>query len=192
MLDRAVISEDTVACDGPFSLGAGSMSGLQRFALCSSVLALVLVTGTFSSSDVSAQTPRLSGPEWLERCKRWIERKGYPVDYIEQKVGKRQPGFAPSWKGNVKPDEARAGDVAIISWHTRDGLSGVRAAYIEEVEPPVSGSGAFLKVSGFMQGMGRAWVDQECLVGEHFGRVVHTRVPLSEVVRVWRPDLPLE
>jgi hypothetical protein len=169
------------------------MSSLQRFAVCSSVLALVLVTGPFSSREVSAQTLRVGSPEWLERCKRWIDLKGYPVNYIEQKVGKRQPGFALDWKGNVKPDEARAGDVAIIGWHSADGLSGVKVVYIEEVEPPASGSGAFVKVSGFELGTGRRrWSDRECLVDAGFGRVGQIRMPLSEVVRVWRPDLPLE
>ena len=169
------------------------MPSLQRFAVCSSILALVLVTGPFSSRDVSAQTLTVGSPEWLERCKRWIDLKGYPGDYIEQKVGKRQPRGA-GWKGNVKPDEARAGDVAIIGWSVPDGRSGVRVVYVEEVEPAAGGSGAFLKVSGFELWTGgpRPWIDQECLVTNTFGRVGHVRIPLSDVVRVWRPDLPLE
>jgi hypothetical protein len=170
------------------------MSGFQRAALCSSLFALVLLIGVVSSTNASAQTVRTlrpGSPEWLERCKHWVERKGYPVDYIEQKTGKRQPGYAVDWKGNIKPDEARVGDVAIISRTYQDGRTVDNAAYIDSVEPSVGGSGAFVTVSAFNQGRGR-WVDQECHVGVNFGRVVQERVPLSSVVRVWRQSLPLE
>lgn len=169
------------------------MSGFQRSTVCSSLVALVLLIGVVSSTNASAQTVRdlrPGSPEFLERCKSWIERKGFPVDYIEQKTGKRQPGFAVDWKGNVKPDDARAGDVAIIRRTYPDGRTGEAAGYIESVEAPVGGSGAFVTVSAM--GRGGKWVDRECHVSDTFGRVVQERVSLSSVVRVWRPSLPLE
>jgi hypothetical protein len=170
------------------------MSGFQRAALCSSLFALVLLIGVLSSTNASAQTVRYlrpGSPEFLERCKSWIERKGYPVDYIEQKTGKRQPGFAVDWKGNVKPDEARVGDVAIISRTRPDGRSIDHVGYIESIDPPQGGPGAFVRYSSMGQG-GTRWVDQECYVGDNFGKVTHEREPLSSVVRVWRQSLPLE
>lgn len=36
------------------------------------------------------------------------------------------------------------------------------------------------------------WVDKECHVGDTFGRVVQTRLALSNLMRVWRPGLPVD
>ena len=61
-------------------------------------------------------TPALAQNEpFAVRCKQWIEKKGYSLDYIEQRTGKRQPGQPPSWKGNVKPEAVQVGDVVISS-----------------------------------------------------------------------------
>ena len=160
------------------------------FARVASAVALLLGS-LLANTDAAAQTRRPGSAEWLEHCKRWIERKGYPVDYVEQRTGKRQPGFAGSWKGNVRPDEARAGDVAIVSLPRGDGRPEVGAAVIESVEPPAGSSGAFLTISA-MGLMGSAWSDPECFVADTFGRVVGGRIQLSSVTRVWRPSLPLE
>jgi len=150
-----------------------------------------LAAGVLWGTPASAQAPRVNFAEWSERCKQWIERKGYPVDYVEQRLGVRQPGMAGSWKGNVKPEDARAGDVAIVSLPREGGRPEVGAAIIESVEPPAGGSGAFLNISA-MGLMGTAWTDPGCFVADTFGRVVGGRIPLSSVARVWRPGLPLE
>lgn len=154
------------------------------------VVAIGLAAAGLATGNAQPQLPPDS-PQFRERCKQWIERKGYPVDYMEQKTGKRQPGFAASWKGNVKPEEVQVGDVVIRSGTTDEGRAFQIAGYVEEVEPAVGGSGIFLTVSAMGMG-GRQWVDKECWVTETFGQVSRTRIPLTAVVRVWRPSLPLE
>ncbi len=141
--------------------------------------------------NASSQTLRPGSPEWLKRCQEWIGKKGYPVDYIEQKTGRRQEGFASAWKGNVLAQELRAGDVAILSLPNPDGRTVMGAAYVEAIEPAANGSEAFVVFSA-MGLMVKQWIDQECFVGDTFGRVVHSRVPVSRVVRGWRLGMPLE
>lgn len=138
-----------------------------------------------------AQRAPIDGPQWRERCKPWIERKGYPVDHIELKTGKRQAGMAATWKGNVKPEQVQVGDVAIRSLTVEDGRTIQVAGYVEAVEPASAGSEIFVTVSAMALG-GRTLVDAECFVTETFGQVSRARVPLSAVLRVWRPSLPLE
>ena len=48
-------------------------------------------------------------------CARWIEKHGYSTDYIKQKVGKRQPGTAGNWRGNVDVKDVQPGDV-VLTW----------------------------------------------------------------------------
>lgn len=95
------------------------------------------------------------------------------------------------WKGNVKPEQLEVGDVVIRSHGVADGRSILVAGYVERVEPASGGSEIFVTVSAM--GMGdKTAVDAECYVTETFGHVSRVRVPLSAVVRVWRPSLPLE
>lgn len=145
----------------------------------------------FMAGAPQAQRLQLDTPQWRERCKQWIERKGYPVDYIEQKTGKRQDGMAVRWKGNVRPDQVQVGDVVIRSQMVEDGRSIQVAGFVEVVEPASGGSEIFVTVSAMGLG-GKTAVDAECYVTETFGQVSRLRVPLSTVVRVWRPSLPLE
>ncbi len=168
-----------------------SAMGGSKLMGCGGAFAMVAFGAVFVA-NAWGQWLSPDDPNFLERCKSWIERKGYPVDYIEQKAGKRQPGFAPSWKGNVKPEDVRAGDVVIRRSVARDdGSSTVSAGYVESVEPAAGGSGVFVTLSAMGIG-GKTWVDQECWVTDTFGQISQVRVPLSEVVRVWRPSLPLE
>ena len=66
---------------------------------------------------VALVSPALAqgGNDFATRCKQWLDKKGYSVDYIEHKTGKRQPGLAPRWKGNLALAEVQAGDVVISS-----------------------------------------------------------------------------
>jgi hypothetical protein len=133
------------------------MFSFQRSAKCCLLLALVLLAGPLLSTDVAAQVRQLFSPEWVERCKGWIDRKAYPVDYIEKKTGKRQPGFAIDWKGNVKPEDAVVGDVIIVLLRTEDGRPTGYVGYIEKIEPAAKGSGVFLVVSTVGQ-HSRSWL----------------------------------
>ena len=156
-----------------------------RQALAALAIAVVLV------GLAPAQQPSRDTPQWRERCRTWIERKGYPVDYIELKTGRRQSGMAASWKGNVKPEQVQAGDVVIRSLVIDDGRTLQVAGYVEAVEAASAGSETFVTLSAMGLG-GRTLVDAECFVTETFGQVSRVRVPLSTVLRVWRPGLPLE
>jgi hypothetical protein len=102
---------------------------------CSFTVALLLLAGVFDSANVSAQPRRFGSPEWIEHCKRWIDQKAYAVDYIEEKTGKRQPSFSVEWKGNVKREEARVSDVAIVLRKMDDGRQVGYVGYIEKIEP---------------------------------------------------------
>lgn len=154
-------------------------------------MGVVLIAAATFVSSASAQRLVLDSPEWRERCKQWIERKGYPVDHIEQKTGKRQPGMAVSWKGNVPPERVQVGDVVIRTTTLESGRTIQVAGYVEAVEPASAGSETFVTLSAMGVGGKRA-VDADCYVTDTFGQLIQMRTPISAVVRVWRPSLPLE
>ncbi len=122
------------------------------------------------------------------RCQQWIEKKGYSLDYIEQRTGKRQPGQPPSWKGNVQPEAVQVGDVVIA--HVQGEMAGQRVAYVEEVAAGSDGLAHAVFVTEWNQG--KQYLDKDCLVTNLFGQTgSKLRVPLNTVLRVWRPSLPL-
>lgn len=137
-----------------------------------------------------------TAPSWAQparepfavRCKQWIEKKGYSLDYIEQKTGKRQEGQPPSWKGNVKPEAVQVGDVVIAQ--VSGDAAAQRVAYVEEVAAGSDGLAYAVFVTEWNQG--RQMLDKDCLVTNLFGQTgSKLRVPLNTVLRVWRPSLPL-
>ena len=142
---------------------------------------------------VATVSPALAqgGNDFATRCKQWFDKKGYSVDYIEHKTGKRQPGFAPRWKGNVATAEVQAGDVVISSIPGGFGGGGERVGYVEEVAKGSDGAPAAVFVTEWNSG--RRFLDRECNVTDEFGQVSSkTRIPMATVLRVWRPSLPLE
>lgn len=153
--------------------------------------AAAIATLLLFAAGITPAQPVRDTAQWRERCKTWIERKGYPVDHIQQKTGRRQPGMAASWKGNVPREQVQVGDVAIRSLSVEDGRTLQVAGYVEAVEPASGSSEIFLTLSAMALG-GKTLVDGECFVTESFGQVSQHRVPLSAVLRVWRPSLPLE
>jgi hypothetical protein len=123
---------------------------------------------------------------FLRDCQAWIEKKGYSTDYIEQKVGKRQPGLASAWKGNIAVKDVQPGDVVLVRLN-RPGAQ--HAAFVEEVRKDPDGAVSSLRLSEW--NWGRA-TDERCLVSETFGRLAPPRwIDLAAVAQVWRPDLPL-
>lgn len=85
------------------------MGWIKRSARCRCVL-MALAAGAVASlvtAGAWGQGWQLDSAEWRERCKQRIERKGFPVDCIELKTGKRQNGMAVSLKGNVKPEQVQ-------------------------------------------------------------------------------------
>ncbi len=120
-------------------------------------------------------------------CAPWIEKRGYSTDYIEQKVGKRQPGTADGWRGNVAAKDVQPGDVVLTL--IREKGRSMRASYVEDVRRNADGSPGAVFVSEW--NMGR-YIDERCFVTDHFGMLSPPRpITIDAVVRVWRPSLPL-
>lgn len=120
-------------------------------------------------------------------CSQWTEKKGYSTDYIELKTGKRQRGMADNWRGNVKPKDVQVGDVAMT--YIKDKGRRTRVSYVEEVRRNADGSAGAVIVTEWNEGK---YIDEACFVTDHFGRDSGQRtIPVDNLVRVWRPILPL-
>jgi hypothetical protein len=125
---------------------------------------------------------RAQSPAFTRACQKWIDQKGYSTDYIEHKSGKRQPGLASEWKGNVAVESVRPGDVVLIKL-PRDAM---HAACVEEVRS-ANGS-ATVRISESNRGR---MTDRRCLVTENFGKTRERLIPRDSIAYVWRPGLPL-
>ena len=143
-------------------------------------LALLLALTSTLSCDAFAQS-------FAEKCKSWIDKKGYSTDYIETKTGKRQPGLAPQWKGNVEPADVQVGDVLFT--YVPNSTTAQRVAMVDEVIREADGKASAVIYSEWNQG--KRFVDRDCLVTDSFGLPTSGRLPVPAILRVWRPSLPL-
>lgn len=136
--------------------------------------------GLFFSPLVHAQSPT-----FIKACQNWIDKKGYSTDYIEQKTGKRQPGLASEWRGNVPVEDVQPGDVILI----RLSAAGAQhAALVDEVRKKADGTVSEIRLSEWNWG---PMTDQRCLITENFGKLSPTRwITRDNVAHVWRPSLP--
>ncbi len=126
-------------------------------------------------------------PSFTRACQKWIDQKGYSTDYIEQKTGKRQPGLASEWRGNVAAQDAQPGDVLLIRI-SADGAQ--HAALVEQVRKNSDGTVNQMRVSEWNWG---EMTDQRCFITENFGKLAPARwVNAASVAYVWRPTLPLQ
>lgn len=143
---------------------------------------LILAAAAAAQAQVAA-----NGTGSAHDCSQWLARKGYSVDYIQMKTGKRQGGMADAWRGNVEPNDVEPGDVVLTP--IRDKGQRLHAAYVEEVRRNTDGNVAAVFVTEWNLGK---YVDEPCLATDHFGRDSGKRpVPIEAVVRVWRPSLPV-
>lgn len=124
---------------------------------------------------------------FAEKCKSWIEKKGYSTDYIETKTGKRQPGLAPQWRGNVEPEAVQVGDV-VFGYVSGDNKA-QRVALVDEVEQK-DGKPVAVIYSEWNQGS--RYTDRDCFITDKFGLPTSGRLPVPAILRVWRPSLPLK
>lgn len=121
-------------------------------------------------------------------CSEWIAKKGYSVDYIQLRTGKRQRGMADTWRGNVEPKDVQPGDVVMTP--IRDKGRRLHTSYVEEVRRNDSGAAVAVVVTDWNR-LGK-YTDEACLVTDHFGRDSGPRtLGIELVVRVWRPSLPV-
>ena len=120
-------------------------------------------------------------------CAQYLQKRGYSVDYIQLKTGKRQRGMADEWKGNVEVADVAAGDVVLTYIPDKGRL--LHAAYVEEVRRDADGKLVHVMVTDW--NLGR-YTDERCFVTDRFGIATPPRpIAADRIVRVWRPSLPL-
>jgi hypothetical protein len=108
--------------------------------------------------------------------------KGYCVDYIAFKTGKRQRGNANQWSGNIPTNQGKGGDVAIFDSPSPYG----HVAYI--VRPVYQHNTANLIGYDIEEwNWGSKWVNRGCGVTDKFGSTTSRRISVSQVSRIWRP-----
>ena len=145
--------------------------------------AVALATTAVIAAPACAQT----GFVFDKDCARWIEQHGYSADYIKLKTGKRQPGTPNGWRGNVEKQNVQPGDVVVTL--LREKGQAMRVSYVESVIRNPDGGVFGVVVSEWNEGR---YIDERCFVTDHFGRLSpERRIPLDEIVKVWRPSLPL-
>jgi len=145
------------------------------------------VAAIAASSCIVASSASAQGAG-AKDCSEWVAKKGYSVDYIQLKTGKRQRGLAETWRGNVEPKDVQPGDVVLTP--IRDKGRRLHASYVEEVRRGDDGSAVAVVATDWNR-LGK-YVDEACLVTDHFGRDAPLRtIAIESVVRVWRPSLPV-
>jgi len=148
-------------------------------------IARAAAAAALSLLATSAATAQGAG---AKDCSEWVAKKGYSVDYIQLKTGKRQRGMADTWRGNVEPKDVQPGDVVMTP--IRDKGRRVHTSYVEDVRRNADGSAVAVVVTDWNR-LGK-YVDEACLVTDHFGRDSPPRtIGIESVVRVWRPSLPV-
>ena len=123
---------------------------------------------------------------FIRDCQNWIDKKGYSTDYIEQKTGKRQPGLAGAWRGNIPVQDVQPGDVVLLPLRVPGAM---HAALVEEVRRNPGKAVSGIRVSEWNWGQ---VTDRRCLITENFGRLAPPRwIDPNAVAHVWRPSLSL-
>jgi hypothetical protein len=146
----------------------------------------VLCVAPFASLTFASLACVPADFEFNRDCRQWLNKRGYSVDYILLKTGKRQPGMATKWRSNVAAKEVQFGDVVTSRLRERPAAS--RASYVEEVRRNADGSPSDVRVSEW--NMGR-YTDKRCFVTDKFGILTEKWIPVDALVVVWRPSLPL-
>ena len=118
-------------------------------------------------------------------CKKYFG-KGYCVDYIKQRVGKKQSGNAGNWRGNINNiKEIRPGDVAIFSSPAPYGHVAVieRVIYERNTDKPYQ-----IEISEMNWGRTSANTEEKnCAVTQMFNQVSRRTVRVTTVKAFWRP-----
>lgn len=122
--------------------------------------------------------------DWFMReCADWVAKKGYSVDYIEQRTGQRPMGnMAGDWMPNVEPKDAIPGDVLLV--RLASSSSGQRAEVVDEVLRRPDGTIRAFRTSSMNIGK---MVEPRCRITENFGKVTERTVKFERVHGVWRP-----
>jgi hypothetical protein len=140
------------------------------------------LAGLLALSTVQAQQ---GGARFMRDCGAWVEKKGYSVDYIEQRTGERPAGnMAQNWRSNLEPKDVQPGDVVFM--YVGD-TGGQRAEVVDEVVRGADGTIQSFRTSSMNVGK---MVEPVCNITENFGKVVQRSVEFDRVIRAWRPKRP--
>jgi len=151
--------------------GRGSKYLVGAIALCGVVLA--------------AGPVRADNTKWTRDCAEWIDKKGYSVDYIEQRTGQRPAGtMARDWRPNLEAKDAVPDDVVFLRVDSADG-QGQRVEVVDEVVKAPDGTVRAFKTSSMNIGK---MVEPKCHVTENFGKVRKRTVAFDRVLGAWRPE----
>ena len=121
--------------------------------------------------------------KFLRECAEWVAKKGYSVDYVEQRTGSRPAGStAADWIANLDPKDVQPNDVVFLHIDSATAKS-QRAEVVDEVLRNKDGSIRALRTSSMNSG---AMVEPACHVTERFGQVTTHRIAFDRVVRAWR------
>lgn len=141
-------------------------------------LGIAIVTAG-AAPDATAQ----GSARFMRECGQWVEKKGYSVDYLEQRTGVRPSGnMAGDMRSNLDIKDVQPGDVVFLA--TND-TGGQRAEVVDEVIRGADGTIEALKTSSMNIGK---MVEPACNITENFGKVVQRRVAFDRVQRAWRPE----
>lgn len=153
----------------------------QRAPRIAGALAAALAVGALTMAAPPGHAQ--DNTKFMRDCYQWVERKGYSVDYIEQRTGQRPAGnLASNWVSNLEPAEVQPGDVVFM--YTGEGR-GQRAEVVDEVLRQPDGAIRAFRTSSM--NMGRM-VEPVCNITEGFGKVTRRTVDFARVIRAWRPE----
>lgn len=118
-----------------------------------------------------------------DKCAKYYG-KGYCVDYIKERLGKRPSGNAGTWKPNIAIKDVKPGDVAIFS---SPGVGHV--AIVERVIYERNTANPFeVEISEKNWGSASSNKDErDCYVTKNFNIVTRRTVRVSTVKGFWRP-----
>jgi hypothetical protein len=154
------------------------VSGLDRRVCIAHVAALFALT-------VAAVPARADNAKWARDCAEWIDKKGYSVDYIEQRTGQRPTGtMARDWRPNLEPKDAGPDDVVFLRVESAD-HQGQRVEVVDEVVKSADGSVRAFRTSSMNIGK---LVEPKCHITENFGKVRKRTVAFDRVIGAWRPE----
>jgi len=152
--------------------------GVWRIARTLGVASAVLASATAGAAD---------GNKWMRDCSEWVEKKGYSVDYVEQRTGVRpNANMARDWVPNLDPKDATRDDVVFLRIEAADARA-QRVEVVDEVVRAADGSIRAFRTSSMNVGK---MVEPKCHVTENFGKVRQRTVSFDRVTGAWRPTKP--
>lgn len=108
--------------------------------------------------------------------------KGYCIDHIKNKTGKKQSGDAKNWRGNINKTDVRKGDVAIFNFG-----SWGHVAYVESVTPAPGKGKVVPPKTVTVSEMNWKMPLDSCLRGPNFGVVTTRTIDVNTPAAYWRP-----